>query len=69
MKRKLSSNGQQFHQYQSPVTEHKKKGGTPSDVGNGSDILVDNISHNMKDRVTPTIYLMYHSYKQGEKIK
>ena len=33
MKRKLSSNGQQFHQYQSPLTEHKK-GGTPSDVGN-----------------------------------
>jgi hypothetical protein len=25
MKRKLSSNGQQFHQYQSPLTEHKKK--------------------------------------------
>ena len=34
MKRKLSSNGQQFHQYQSPLTEHKIKGGTPSDVGN-----------------------------------
>ena len=24
MKRKLSSNGQQFHQYQSPLTAHKK---------------------------------------------
>jgi hypothetical protein len=36
MKRKLSSNGQQFHQYQSPITEHKRGGGeaTPSDVGN-----------------------------------
>ena len=35
MKRKLSSNGQQFHQYQSPLTEHKKgEGATSSDVGN-----------------------------------
>jgi hypothetical protein len=33
MKRKLSCNGQQFHQYQSPLTEHKK-GATLSDVGN-----------------------------------
>jgi hypothetical protein len=36
MKRKLSSNGQQFHKYQSPLTEHKKggRGATSSYVGN-----------------------------------
>jgi hypothetical protein len=28
------SNGQQFHHYQSPLTETQKRGTTPSDVGN-----------------------------------
>ena len=39
MKRKLSRNGQQFHQYQSPLTEHKQGVARPSDVGNAGHAL------------------------------